>query len=143
MRPVALAAGRALLALNLTLAWSQMAQPIKSDFRAAAAFVTARQQPDDLLLFQIPHIRHTYVYYGGEPARWLDGPYTNNEMTQIEVDRWMAQGTSGAKALWLIASETAIWDERRLTTQWLETHGTRADHADFARVAVTRYEMNR
>jgi mannosyltransferase len=131
----------AILTLNLTASWSQAAQPIKSDFRAAAEFVDARRQPGDLLVFQIPYNRHTFAYYSGVVERWLDGPYTNNGMSEADLDAEMTRGTDDARAVWLIASEVPMWDERNLTEAWLNRRGAVTEHAEFARVAVTRYTL--
>ena len=43
--------------------------------------------------------------------------------------------------LWLIASETPMWDQRGLTERWLAEHGTPTHRADFERVSATRYEL--
>ena len=121
--------------------------------RAAARYVTTRRQSDDLLIYQIPHIRYTFSYYASgytsdrndpnAPAYLgVDGLYTNNGMSEAEAADRMANGTAGAKAVWLIASETPMWDQRGLTERWLVEHGTPTAHADFERVSVTRYERN-
>jgi hypothetical protein len=88
------------------------------------------------------------MYYAS-PARdpndatlpWLDGPYTNRPMTEAQVNDWMTQGLGDAPAVWLIASEAPMWDEKGLTEKWLADHGSAQDHAEFARVAVTRYDF--
>jgi len=131
----------AILALNLAAVWSQTTQPIKSDFRAAAQFVTARKHPGDLLVFQIPYNRHTFAYYSGAVDRWLDGPYTNHGMSEADLDAEMARGTRAARAVWLIDSEAPMWDARNLTEAWLSGRGAVTDRAEFARVAVTRYAL--
>ena len=140
-RPLGWVVLGAILALNLAAVWSQAAQPIKSDFRAAAQFVAARRQPGDLLVFQIPYNRHTFAYYSGAMERWLDGPYTNYGMSEADLDAEMTRGTGDARAVWLIASEAPMWDERNLTEAWLNRRGAVTDHAEFARVAVTRYAL--
>lgn len=140
-RPLALAVLAALLALNMTAAARQTTQPIKSDFRAAARFVAAHQQPGDRLLFQIPYGRYTFSYYAGEPAGWLDGPYTNHGMSAAELDATLTQATAGLPAIWLIATETAMWDARGLTEAWLADHGRIVSRGEFERVTVTRYQL--
>jgi hypothetical protein len=55
----------------------------------------------------------------------------------------MAQRTAGSRAVWLIASEVSLWDQRELTQLWLSDNGEATDQADFARVSVTRYEMKK
>ena len=140
-RPLGWVVLGAILALNLAAVWSQVAQPIKSDFRAAAQFVSERKQPGDLLVFQIPYNRYTFAYYSGAVDRWLDGPYTNNGMSEADLDAEMTHGTGDARAVWLIASEMPMWDERNLTDSWLSGRGAITDHAEFARVAITRYVL--
>ncbi len=131
----------ALVALNLAAAAGQMVQPIKSDFRAAAAYVMAQKQPGDRLLFQIPYNRYTFAYYSGELDEWLDGPYTNHGMSAAELDALLTRATAQLPAVWLIASEVPMWDERGLTEAWLNAHGTITQRAEFARVTVTRYQL--
>jgi hypothetical protein len=149
-RPLGLAALAAMLALNLVSAGAQIGQPIKSDFRAAARYVVANRQPDDLLVYQIPYIRYTFAYYASPRSdpndlafHGLDGPYTNNGMAEGEAADRMAAGATGARAAWLIASETPMWDARGLTEQWLAAHGNVTHRAEFARVSVTRYELEK
>ena len=131
----------------------QSARPIKSDLRAAARYVTAHRQSDDLVIYQIPHIRYTFSYYASgytsgrndpnAPAfLGVDGLYTNNGMSEAEAANRMVSETAGARAVWLIASEASMWDQRGLTERWLADHATPALHADFERVSVTRYELH-
>ena len=140
-RPLAIALFGAILALNLTAVAGQTAQPIKSDFRAATRFVMAHRQAGDQLLFQIPYSRYSFVYYGGELDTWLDGPYTNHGMSAAELDAVMTRATTALSAIWLVASETSMWDSRGLTEAWLRAHGQVTRQAEFARVAVTRYQL--
>jgi len=152
-RPLGWATLGAILALNLFSDGVQSARPIKSDLRAAARYVTAHRQSDDLVIYQIPHIRYTFSYYASgytsgrndpdAPAfLGVDGLYTNNGMSEAEAADRMASGTAGAGAVWLIASEASMWDQRGLTERWLADHATPALHADFERVSVTRYELH-
>ena len=140
-RPLAVALFGVILALNLTAVAGQTTQPIKSDFRAATRFVLAHSQAGDQLLFQIPYGRYSFVYYGGELDKWLDGPYTNHGMSAAELDAAMTGATAGLSAVWLIATETPMWDSRGLTEAWLKAHGQATRQAEFARVAVTRYQL--
>ena len=148
-RPLGWATLGAILALNLLSAGVQTARPIKSDLRAAADYVAAHRQADDRLVYQIPYIRYTFSYYASgrnnpnDPAfLGMDGLYTNNSMTEAEAADRMARGTAGAGAVWLIASEAPMWDQRALTERWLAEHGAPTAHADFERVSVTRYELH-
>lgn len=140
-RPLGWAALTILLVMSLWSGGRQVRVPIKSDFRAAAAYVAAHRQPGDRLLFLIPYIRHTYEYYAGPQTNWADGPYTNNDNSPQQVADEMRRATQGAPAAWLIASEDTLWDERGLTRNWLATHGQPSDAAQFTRVEVIRYEL--
>ena len=147
-RPLGLITLSAILGLNLLSVGAQTTRPIKSDLRAAAHYVTAHRQADDLAVYQIPYIRYTFSYYASgrndphDPGfLGMDGLYSNNGMSEAEAADRMARGTAGAKAVWLIASEASMWDQRGLTEQWLAEHGILTDHADFERVSVTRYEL--
>lgn len=140
-RPLAGLLLAALLTLNLAATWDQTVQPIKSDFRAAAQFVRARRQPDDLLMFQIPYNRYTFAYYSGELTQWLDGPFTNDGIAPADLAAQMARDTAHAATVWLIASEVPMWDARNLTEAWLLAQGRVTDQADFTRVTVTRYAL--
>jgi mannosyltransferase len=152
-RPLGATVLAAALATGLASVWAQSSKPVKSDFRAAARFVAARQQTGDLLLFQFPYGRYVFSYYsnGREPDAppaqwqlpWADGPFTNDAVSEAGVAEQLARETAGYRGVWLIASEVPLWDQRGLTQAWLSEAGTVTDQADFARVTVTRYELRR
>jgi hypothetical protein len=73
----------------------------------------------------------------------VDGPFTNNGVSEVTVAERMTQETVGARAVWLIASEVPMWDQRGLTHTWLSNNGDVTDQADFTRVSVTRYELTK
>ncbi len=140
-RPLGMVALAAVLTAGLLAGWRQMQMPIKSDFRAAAAYVEARRQPGDVLLFQIPYNRIVYEYYAGPQAAAIDGRYTNSGSTEAQVGEEMRRDVGNAPAIWLLASEEEMWDQRRLVRQWLETWGEETDQQGFARVEVIRYAI--
>jgi mannosyltransferase len=142
-RPLGLVTVAAILALNLAGVGQQAYRPIKSDFRSAAGYVAAHRQPGDRLLFQMPYNHFIFAYYFGELSDWVDGPYTNGGMGQPAVDGYLAEQVGAAPAIWLIASEAALWDRDGLTAAWLASHGTITAHAEYPRVAVTRYQLRR
>ncbi len=131
----------AVLALDLVPLWTQSHVPIKSDFRSAAAYLADRWEPEDLVLFQMPHARRTFQYYWKRPYRWAEGPYTNYGQPPEEVARQMEGLTAGYWRVWLVLSEPEMWDQRGLTRRWLEEHGQRLAHQSFARVEVVCYHM--
>jgi len=146
-RYLLLAAGLLILVVFAANLYLQAATPIKSDFRAAAAYVEARYRPGDLIVFQIPHVHYIFDYYfGPTDYRWADGLYTNHRtaeggyrLSEEMVGRWMAVVVGDRTTVWLVASEVPMWDERNLVQGWLETAFRRDDEAHFARVEVYRY----
>jgi len=140
-RPLGAAALALLLAAGLLAGWRQMQTPIKSDFRAAAAYVEARRQPGDLLLFQMPYNRIVYEYYAGPQTAAIDGRYTNSGNSEEQVSEELRREMGDAPAVWLLASEEEMWDRRGLVRQWLANHGAVTDQQDFARVQVVRYAI--
>lgn len=140
-RPLGWSAVALMVVLGLQAGWRQTHVPIKSDFRAAAAYVSAHRQPGDRLLYLIPHVRHTFEYYAGTWDNWTDGPYTNHGNPEEQVAQETAQAVGDASGVWLISSEEDLWDARALLRRWLEANGRPARGARFTRVEVIRYEM--
>jgi len=159
--------------------WQQATVPIKSDFRAAAAYIAdyhtsdepillrATDEPakeytfkcylplvvaagptfDELLVFQIPYGRYSFEYYFPEEKYpWAEGLYTNHcapdgsyLMSEQETAYRVREMTTGYDVVWLVATETTMWDKRGLVQAWLEANAQRVDEAHFMRVDVYRY----
>ena len=75
------------------------------------------------------------------PYRWEEGLYTNGGMELGDVDSRMTPLVQGTGVVWLVATETWMWDERGLVQSWLNENATLTDQAQFARVTVYRYEL--
>jgi len=162
-RPLALLSLAALLALNGLGLRSQVRTPLKADFRAATYYLVERLAPEDLVLFHIPYGRYSFDYYldrwsdlhPGSPSpflpstaagtgsgafyRWAEGLYTNAGMTPAEAAQQMAGAAYGSEVVWLVATETSMWDERGLVQAWLDEHAALDAKAEFTRVTVYRY----
>ncbi len=133
-----------LLVLDLQAIHIQVTTPFKSDFRSAAAYVAARIQPGDLVIFQIPYVRYTFdYYYHGPTYTWADGLWTNAGLSEAEADAAMRGLTQGYRAVWLVESESEMWDQRELVRRWLDAHGQVTEGAEFTRVNVIRYLLLR
>ena len=133
-----------LLVLDLQAIHIQVTTPFKSDFRSAAAYVAARIQPGDLVIFQIPYVRYTFDYYYRGPAyTWANGLWTNAGLSEAEADTAMRGLTQNYRAVWLVESESAMWDQRELVRRWLDAHGQVTEGAEFTRVNVIRYLLLR
>lgn len=102
---------------------------------------------NELIIFQIPYSKHTFDYYFPEDEYpWAEGIYTNHRsvdgsylMGERAVADGMQEMTAGRDAVWLIAAETAMWDERELVRAWLDADWKRADEAHFTGVDVYLY----
>jgi mannosyltransferase len=131
-----------LLTLNWVAIWQQSAEPIKSDFRAAAAYVEQYRQPGELILFHISYVRDTFEYYYGDASPAEDGVPTDENTTLEAVDAAMRERIGDRQVVWLVLSEPEMWDQRGMTVAWLEEHGQATARADLARVSVIRYQMS-
>jgi len=131
----------AIVALNGWGVWEQTATPIKSDFRAAAAYVRQHRAPDELILFHISYVRETFEYYYGDAAPADGGLATDQDTSPATVDAEMRSRVAGYDAVWLVLSEPEMWDRRGLTVAWLDAHAQVEMRADFARVSVIKYRF--
>ena len=136
-----------ILVFNGANLWQQATEPIKSDFRAAAAYMADHYTPGELIIFQIPHGRYTFDYYfPKDEYSWAEGLYTNHRipdgsyvMSEQNAAHHMQDLTTAYDVVWLVATETTMWDERGLVQAWLEANGDRVDEAYFTWVDVYRY----
>jgi mannosyltransferase len=138
-----------ILVFNGVSLWRQATVPTKSDFRAAAAYVADRRTSGELIVFQIPHGRYTFDYYFPDVEyAWADGLYTNHRtpdgdylVSEQQAAHHMREMTAGYDGIWLVATETGMWDQRGLVQAWLVANLQRADEAQFLWVDVYRYVM--
>lgn len=119
----------------------QSTTPIKSDFRAAAEYVRAHRQPDELVMFHISYVRYTFEYYYGDASPWAEGVPTDASTTEETVDALMRERTAGYDSVWLVLSEADMWDARGMTLAWLEAHAWVDQRAEFERITVIRYVL--
>ncbi len=102
---------------------------------------------DGLIIFQIPYARYSFDYYfPTEGYPWAEGLFTNwrrpdgtYPVSEADVARQMQAITAGYDTVWLLATETAMWDERGLVKAWLDTNMRLEAEAHFAHVDVYRY----
>jgi mannosyltransferase len=138
----------ALLTLAVILAFSllglavQSTRPIKSDFRAAAAYVRDHRKDGAPIMFQMPYIRRTFDYYfqGDYPA--LEGPWTNDDRAEAQVEADMRRLLNGHPEVWLVASESWLWDSRDLTRAWFQRQARLVQSARFVLVDVYHYDLS-
>ncbi len=135
------------LSLNGVGLYRQVIVPTKPQFQLAARYIDVSRAPDELLLFQIPYNHHVVGYYVEAMLDpWEEAPFTNwrqedgsYHVYMPYVDKEMTSLTSGYAGVWLVYSEVALWDERELVKQWLDTHWQLADQQAYAGVTVYYY----
>ncbi len=130
-----------MLTFNLTGIWQQQRQPIKADFRAAAAYLASQPAPPSPIMVQMPYLQYTLDYYYKGDYTLLEGLWTNDSKTEATVAAEMSSHTAGLTDLWLVVSEEEAWDSRHLTRAWLEAHAQLIDQAHFMRVDVYHYRF--
>ena len=140
-KPVGLVTALAVIGIAATGTYFQTATPIKSDLRDTARYFDAHHAPGDLVIFQIPYVRHTFEYYYHKSYEWAEGPFTNYGMSDAQVDEQMRPIVAGRKTVWLVASEMEMWDSKLQVWKWLEAHGRRTEEKVFAQVTLYRYEF--
>lgn len=131
-----------ILSFSLLALWIQATTPIKSDFRAAASYVVAHRQGDEPIMFQMAYVRHTFDYYFDHEFAVLEGPWTNDGVSETQVEELMAQRLEGYSSLWLVASEAWLRDSRGLTQAWLNQHARLVESASFTLVDVYHYDLS-
>ena len=112
--------------------WKQVSAPIKSDFRAAAAYVQQHRRANELVLFHISYVRKTFEYYYGDSTPYVDGIPSDEKTSESDVDAAMRERVAGYETIWLVLSEPEMWDRRGMTVAWLDRN-TRVLRQDFAR----------
>jgi len=138
------AAGLALIIIvsfSLLGVWVQAKTPLKSDFRVAASYVMAHRQNNAPIMFQMPYVRHTFDYYFDGEYVPLEGPWANNGTSEAQVGDTMARTLEAYPEVWLVASESWLWDSRDLTRAWLDQHAQVIESASFALVDVYHYRV--
>jgi ketosteroid isomerase-like protein len=115
--------------------------PLKSDFRAAAAYVAAHRQDDAPIMFHMPYVRYTFDYYFHGDYAALEGPWTNDGQTEAQVDTAMTRLLANTGDVWVVFSESGLWDARGLVRSWLDRHARLVEVAHFALVDVYHYDL--
>jgi hypothetical protein len=131
-----------ILSLSLVGVWTQATVPLKSDFRAAAAYVTAHRQDDTPIMFHMPYVRYTFDYYFHGDYVALEAPWTNDGQPEAQVDTAMRRLLAGHGDTWVVFSESWLWDSRGLVRNWLDRHGRLVEEAHFALVDVYHYDLS-
>lgn len=122
----------------------QATQAIKPDFRAAAAYLDQRYQADDLIIFHLSYMQHNFdFYFRRDYAAW-GAPAPGANMPQEDLDFTMQTNVSGHEVVWLVLSESDMWDPQGRVKAWLDAHALAPPQVRvFAYVSVYRYEFGK
>jgi mannosyltransferase len=127
--------GRALL--------HQATQPIKPDFRAAAAYLDERYRPGDLVVFHLSYMQHNFDFYSAGDYDGWGAPAPAGGMSETDLDFYMRTNTSDHGTIWLVLSEAGMWDPQGLVKAWLDANAIAPPEEQvFAHVSVYRYRMS-
>ena len=140
-RPAAGVLLAVILSFSLLGVWTQASVPLKSDFRAAAAYVAAHRQDGAPIMFHMPYVRYTFDYYFRRDYVALEGPWTNDGQTEAQVDAAMTELLAGHGDAWVVFSESWLWDSRGLVRGWLDRHARPVEEAHFTLVDVYHYDL--
>jgi hypothetical protein len=140
-RPAAGVSLAVILSFSLLGVWTQASVPLKSDFRAAAAYVAAHRRDGAPIMFQMPYGRYTFDYYFHRDYTVLEGPWTNGGQSEVQVDAAMAHLLADTGDVWAVFSESELWDSRGLARSWLDRHARLVEAAHFALVDVYHYDL--
>ena len=141
-RPAAGFSLAVMLSFSLLGVWTQATAPLKSDFRAAAAYVAAHRQGSAPIMFHIPYVRYTFDYYFHGDYAALEGPWTNDGQTEAQVDAAMARLLADYSSIWVVSSESWLWDSRGLVRSWFDRRARPVESAHFALVDVYHYDLS-
>ncbi len=128
---------------SLCAVWVQDHTRIKADFRGAARYFAAHAQPNDLIIFLMPYVRHAFSYYHPEEVNWVDPPYTNSGVGEEEVAGAMEKATMGYERVWLFLSEADFWDSSGLVEGWFHDNAQLVDESRFSYIELRCYSMGR
>lgn len=141
-RPVGAMLLSAVLVVSLMGVWQQWRHPAKADIRGAAAVIGEQWRDGDVILVQIPYLRHSLDYYLGDGYPIVEGPFTNYGMTEEGFTAEVGPKVAGYGRLWLLLSEADMWDSRGLTLPWCQDHGTQAGEWHFVRADLYVFALS-
>jgi hypothetical protein len=121
----------------------QAGQPIKPDFRSAAAYLEEHYRPGDLIVFHLSYMENNFdFYFTGNYDGW-GAPAPASGWSEADIDQRLRANTSGRGAVWLVLSEAQMWDPQGLVKAWMDAHAVGLTHEQvFAHVSVFRYILD-
>jgi mannosyltransferase len=127
---------------------AQITQPIRPDLRGGAAFIASQHQPSDLLVFQIPYNKFGFEYYFTRHSplatrHFIEAPYTNYGMSRTEMAAELRRQLPPNRRVWLIETESGMWDARGLVRQWVDESLPLIERRSFNGVTLSLHQPER
>ncbi len=139
---VSLSALAMVLALFLVGIGYQVHIPIKPDMRGAVHYVESRRDPESKVLLHLGYLIHAYTYYAPDSRPHLvEAPAPGPQGTVDQTGADILRRLNGTRDVWLVESESAMWDPKGLVRQWLDQHAERVEDRPFVGVRVTHYRI--
>ncbi len=116
--------------------------PVKPDMRGAVAYVEANREGDDVVLLHLGYLIHAYVYYAPDARPHLrEAPAPGIQGTLDGTGADILRRVGNARDIWLVESESGMWDPRGLVRKWLEQNATVLEDRQFVGVRVTHFRL--
>ena len=120
----------------------QIRYPIKPDMRSVTAYVESQRAPDSKVVLHLGYLIHAYTYYAPASRPSLveapaPGPLGSLEQTGQDL----LYRLGGTRDVWLVESESAMWDPKGLVRQWLDQNAVRLEDRQFVGIRVTHYRL--
>jgi hypothetical protein len=120
----------------------QATEPIKPDFRAAAAYLEDHYRSGDLVVFHLSYLEGNFDYYFDREYIGWGAPAPAGGLTDDDIDIYMQAQTKGHATVWLVLSESQMWDPNGQIKSWMDAHAvTPPQEQSFAHVSVYRYQL--
>lgn len=139
---VAYASLALLMVLFLVGIGYQVRFPIKPDMRGAVSYVEARRSPESKVMLHLGYLVHAYTYYApGARPHLVEAPAPGPQGTLEQTGADILRRLNGATDVWLVESESAMWDPKGLVRQWFDQNAERVEETTFIGVRVTHYML--
>lgn len=120
----------------------QVHNPVKPDMRGATRYVEAAREDGDIVLLHLGYLIHSYLYYAPDARPHLrEAPAPGLQGTLESTGADILRRVGNARDIWLVESESSMWDPRGLVRKWLEQNADVVEDRQFVGVRVTHFRL--
>lgn len=146
-RPIGLGLAIVLLGLiflrNAQAYQSQTTIAYKPDFESAAVYLAEHHQPDELVMFHLSYIETNFDFYYPDDYVAAGAPAPGEYMSAEQLDRDMRATIGGRRRVWLVQSQSEMWDPGGRVQAWLDSYAIEPTEGRiFAHVSVYLYQLD-